>query len=319
MLLVVTHWQNTWNADASAVARWLKPQVERLAVLPLGKLRSRTLAPLLMQYFPGLLTKQTETILDRADGNPQFLEEIVKHMDINRRLFVNLDKTAPLTDQGFAEITHLTVERHRLNTRRFLDLPDSTRAALAIGSLQGQRLLEDLTLEVCAVVGYPDTVEVQRGIGLAEMPHSLIKREGAWAEFLQQLYREIAERDLPNVADHAEVRAGIVAALRRRIDDPGALFALSPDDRLATLGIAWTVLRDAPDDEATIAAIAAAMLIEERVARREFLGAGAQAQALVDAMRARTVRSRVTIRYLPRPFRPRSYRRTLPANSLVTP
>ena len=54
------------------------------------------------------------------------------------------------------------------------------------------------------------------------------------------------------------------------------------------MGIAWTILRDAPDEaQATLAATAAAMLIEERLARRDYLGAGAQAQALVDAMRAR--------------------------------
>jgi hypothetical protein len=288
MLLVVTHWQSTWNADESAVAKWLKPQAGRIAMLPLGKLRARTLVPVLTQYFPGLLPSQAAAILDRADGNPQFLEEIIRHMEINRRLFVNRDKSAALTDQGFSEIRHLTVERHRLNTRRFLDLPEPARAALAIGSLQGQRLLEDLTVEVCAVVGYPDAKAIQHGIGLAEMPYSLIKREGAWAEFLQQLYREIAEQDLPNVADRDAVQAGIVAALHRRIDNPGALATLSAEDRLATLGIAWFILRDAPDEaQATLAATAAAMLIEERLARRDYLGAGAQAQALVDAMHAR--------------------------------
>jgi hypothetical protein len=120
------------------------------------------------------------------------------------------------------------------------------------------------------------------------MPHTLIKREGAWAEFLQQLYREIAEQDLDNVADRSSVHAEIVMALRRRIADPDVLATMISDDRLATLSIAWTVLRDAPDEsDSSLAATAAALLIAERFDRRDFLGAGAQARALVDAMRLR--------------------------------
>jgi hypothetical protein len=287
LLLVITHWRDRWNADASAVARWLKPQAIRIATLPLDKLGTTTLAPMLAQYFPGLLPRQSDSILGRADGNPQFLDEIVRHMDINRRLFVNRDKAGPLTEPGFAEIMHLTVERHRLNARRFHDLPDPTRAALAVGSLQGQRLLEALTTEVCTAAGF-STSAVRNGLSLAEMPHNLIKREGAWAEFLQQLYREIAEQDLDNVADRATVQAGIVAALRRRMADSDTMAAMSSDDRLATLSVAWTVLHNAPGEaDSSLGATAAAMLIAERFDRRDFLGAGAQAQVLVDAMRSR--------------------------------
>ncbi|HVC60510.1 MAG TPA: hypothetical protein VND19_09145 [Acetobacteraceae bacterium] len=289
LLLLVTHWQDRWNADASAVARWLKPQADRLALLRFGTLKANALAPVLKQHFPGLLAPQVQAILDRADGNPQFLEEIVRHMDINRGLFANADQSAGLTGEGLAEVMQVTVDRHTLNLDRFrkLDLP--AQAALAIGSLQGQRLLEDLTSEVCGTVGFPDAEAVRNGIALAEMPHNIIKREGLWAEFLQRLYREIAEQDMRNIPlNRAAVQAGIVAALRRRVNDAEALAALRPEDRLATLGLAWTVMREAPDDaDASLGAVAAATLIAERFAQRDYLGAGAQAQALVDAMRAR--------------------------------
>ena len=46
LLLVVTHWQDRWNADASAVARWLKQplQADRIALLPFGTVRSDSAA-----------------------------------------------------------------------------------------------------------------------------------------------------------------------------------------------------------------------------------------------------------------------------------
>ncbi len=292
LLLVVTHWQDRWNADGSAVARWLRPrpQADRIALLPFGTLKANALAPVLAQHFPGLLRPQVDAILTRVDGNPQFLEELIRHMDINKGLFLGADKAAALSAEGLAEVMRIAVNRHALNLERFrkLDLP--AQAALAIGSLQGQRLLRDLTAEVCATVGIADGGAVAHGLAAAEMPHNLIRREGLWAEFLQLLYREIAEQDMRNIPlNRAAVQAGIVAALRRRMNDADGMAALDPADRLATLGLAWTILRDAPDEaDASLGAVAAATLIAERFARRDYLGAGAQAQALVDAMRART-------------------------------
>ncbi len=223
-------------------------------------------------------------------GNPQFLEEIIRHMEINRRLFVNRDKSAALTDPGFSEIRHLTVERHRLNTRRFLDLPEPARGALAIGSLQGQRLLQDLTVEVCAVVGYPDAKAVQH----RHRPRRNAMRQSDQTRSVPgpSFCNNSTARSLNRIYQMSPTAtlfsAGIVAALHHRIDNPDGLATLSAEDRLATLGVAWFILRDAPEDaQATLAATAAAMVIEERLARRDYLGAGAQAQALVDAMRAR--------------------------------
>jgi len=290
LLLVVTHWQDRWNADGSAVARWLRPQADRLALLPFGTLKANALAPVLAQHFPGLLRPQVDAILTRVDGNPQFLEELIRHTDINKGLFLGADKAAALSPEGLAEVMRVAVSRHALNLERFRKLDPPGQAALAIGSLQGQRLLRDLTAEVCATVGIADGGAVANGLAAAEMPHNLIRREGLWAEFLQRLYREIAEQDMRNIPlNRAAVQAGIVAALRRRMNDADGMAALDPADRLATLGLAWTILRDAPDEaDASLGAVAAATLIAERFARRDYLGAGAQAQALVDAMRART-------------------------------
>ena len=123
------------------------------------------------------------------------------------------------------------------------------------------------------------------------MPHNLVRRERAWAEFLQRLYWEIANQELPNnFADPTAVKNSLIDALRRWVTDAARLAALAPQDRQATWGLAWSVLREAPNEaDISIGAIAAVTLIGERLAQRDYLGAGAQAQALVDVVRARTL------------------------------
>jgi len=290
LLLVITHWQDRWNAVASAVARWLKPQAAGLTLLPFATLAPSALAPVLKQYLPGLLPDQAEAVLGRADGNPQYLEEIVAFMARRPRLFEGLDLRRALKPGGLAEVmTATALGRYELNTARFQALPREAKGALAIGSLQGQRLLQDLTAEVAASLGWCNDEATLKAIELAEMPHNLVRRDHAWAEFLQRLYREIANQELPNLfEDPTSVTSSLIVALRGRVTDSDALTALDPRDRQATLGLAWTILHEAPEeDDASIGAMAAATLIGERLAQRDYLGAGAQAQALVDVMRAR--------------------------------
>ncbi len=289
MLMLITHWHDKWNGSASPIARWLKPQADRIVRLPFGKLQAQSLSPVLAQHVSGLLPDQTRAILGRADGNPQYLEEIILYMLERRGFFVGADTRASLTPAGFGEVMHASVRRHELNRRRFFDLAPTAQGALAVGSLQGQRLSEQLTTEVCASVGFPDMQAVRNGLVTAEMPHNLIKRERGWAEFLQQLYREIAEQEMQHIPlDRGAALTALIACLRNHVTDPDALAGLSREDRLATLGLAWSILRDAPAEvDASIAALSAVALIAERFASRDYLGAGAQAQLLVDTMRSR--------------------------------
>ncbi len=290
LLLIITHWQDRWNADTSSIARWLKPQAGRLVLLPFTTLNATALSPVLAQHMPGLLPDQAKAVLDRADGNPQFLEEIIEFMARRPRLFDGLDYLRSLKPNGLTEVLDATdLGRHKLNMIRFQALSPEVRGALAIGSLQGQRLLLDLTAEVANAAGLSDQNGILKAIETAEMPHNLVRRDQSWAEFLQRLYREIATQELPNnFEDPAMVQAALIGALRRRVADQEGLMLLDAEDRQATLGLAWTVLQNAEDDnDASIGALAAATLIAERFARRDYKGAGAQAQSLVDTMRAR--------------------------------
>ena len=293
LLLLVTHWRDRWNAETSAVAQWLKPHSANLVLLPFATLPPKVLEPVLSQHLPGLLPLQLYSVLARADGNPQYLEEIIAFMLRRPKLFEALDLRGALTTKGLVEVEGATaMGRHELNTKRFQELPRELRGALAIGSLQGQRLQQDLTAEVAAALGWCEKEAALKGIEAAEMPHNLIRRDHAWGEFVQRLYWEIAYQELPNnFTNPVEVRASLTAALRQRLTDTVIMETLTPDDWLLTLSLAWSILRDAPDEEdVALGATAAAALMSERFARRDYLGAGAQAQALVDALRARASR-----------------------------
>jgi hypothetical protein len=270
-----THWLYRCNDNDSAVVHWLRPQAARIMVLPFDKLPHETLAPVLAQHFPGLPSDQAAAILERADGNPQFLAEIITFMEERKGLFERLDQRGALRPKGMTEVLNASVDRHKLNKKRFQDLPHEAQEALAIGSLQGLRLLQDLTAEVSESFGRdrPATLDA---IKKAEEPHNLVRRDRAWAEFMQRLYREIAEGELPNCfEDESAVKNALCVALRRRVSDSDFLSALAPEDRQATLGMAWDVLRESPDEgDASAGAVAAATLIDERLAQHNYLSSG---------------------------------------------
>ena len=100
------------------------------------------------QHVPGLLPAQTDAILARTDGNPQFLEEIVAFVLRRPRLFEALDARRALTPKGFDEVmTATALGRHEPNTIHSGTPSGSARDA-GHRSLQGQRLLQQLTAEV---------------------------------------------------------------------------------------------------------------------------------------------------------------------------
>jgi len=84
-----------------------------------------------------------------------------------------------------------------------------------------------------------------------------------WADFLQRLYREIAEEAMRKMPENkAAVRSGLITALRGRVSQPNRLAGLPREEQLATLGLAWALLRDASEEaDASIGAAAAVALI----------------------------------------------------------
>jgi hypothetical protein len=285
LLLLVTHWEKEWHAAESPIATWLAPQGDRITIWPLGKVRD--LAPMLAARFPGLLPAQARAILDRADGNPQFLDEIMAVLDLGRsaKYFERGDRTAPLTAPGLAWILALSLNRHTLVTNRLEEAGEVVRRTLGVGSLQGMRFQQDLTAEICAETGYCDAAATEAAIATADRPYALLRRDPPAAEFLQRLYHEVAAEELRDHPHTPAIRAALAAGLRRRVGDPSALAALPPAERLALLGLAWAELQDSPGD-ADLAAEAAALAIGERLARSEYLAAGRLAQALVARLRA---------------------------------
>jgi len=288
LLLLVTHWQKEWIADESPIAQWLKPQGVRVNILELGRVND--LSQMLQERLPGLKPKQTEKILVRADGNPQFLAEIIEALTLKRnaKYFEDSDNRKPLTEKGLDTFLNLSVNRHELAGERLEAAGDEVLQILGIGSLQGMRFHQGLTAEVSAAIGGYDAEKTQQAIADAESPFALVRREPAVAEFLQRLYYEVAADAWRDHPKEGESHAALADGLRRRLRDSETLLALPSAERLALLGLAWhTLKRSDAFEDLDLAAQAAATAIQERLARSEVLVAGHLAQELVSAMRAR--------------------------------
>ena len=288
LLLLVTHWQKEWIADESPIAQWLKPQDVRVNILELGKVRD--LSQVLQERLPGLEQKQAKEILDRADGNPQFLAEIIEALTLKRnaKYFEESDNRKPLTEKGLETFLSLSVDRHKLAGERLEAAGDEVLQILGIGSLQGMRFHQGLTAEISAAIGGYDAEKTQQAIAEAESPFALVRREPPIAEFLQRLYYEVAAEAWRGHSKEGASHTALADGLRRRLRDSATLLVLPSPERLALLGLAWDTLKrsDAYED-LDLAAQAAAIAIQERLVRSEVLVAGHLAQELVSAMRAR--------------------------------
>src|SRR5690606_24090868 len=88
---------------------------------PLAEVRMRPLsdlAPMLTAALPGLSEDQSRAILERADGNPRFLNEMILFAAGSRGLFEGRDTTRALTDRGLARLMEEGTGLHSLVASR---------------------------------------------------------------------------------------------------------------------------------------------------------------------------------------------------------
>jgi predicted ATPase len=278
-LLVVTFWPREWNEAKSPFAQWLHSQAANIRIRPLSRIGDLT--PLLKTELPGLTPTQVKALTERVDGNPEFLEDITRWLQVQVGNFVGLDPKKALTPKGLSRVMTLAQDRHKFAMQRILDAGEPIRHALALGSVQGMRFLTDLLLEMAPQLKMAANLEAIQG---AEKPHAFLTRDGILAEFVQRLYLEVATADLPNVVtDEEQVRALLIEALKHRIDNRALLGALTTKDRRATYALAAALLQEESDPIARSYAIRAAItLIDELMESHEFQAAGVIAAQVVD-------------------------------------
>lgn len=210
LLVVCTHWEREWRTawdsptDEGSLAAWTRRRRDLLpeawAPTPVGKVSSAALDVVLRAALPGLNAVQRERVLDRVDGNPGFLFDLITVLTTSkRRFFVGSDPSNPLKPGAESHLATLTaLDHYQLNVQRFADLDADLRALLAWASYQGTRFVDDLTLEAALRLE-----DVESGnLATARTPYGLIERVSHLShEFRQRTIHEIALAELKEIEE----------------------------------------------------------------------------------------------------------------------
>ena len=293
VLVIVTCWTAEWHRDAAApldegltaagvVLRHATALDPSWTPTLLGPVED--LAPVLRAALPGLTPPQASALLERAGGNPRFLDEIVRWCARNAKVFDGRRLDAALTDRGLDTLLEKTVALHDLVEERLLSLEPEVRRALLLASLQGQEFVEPLVQEVAAALDAADGDG--RALEWAERPHAFIRREaGVLGAFTQRVFHEVAVRCVGNEFDEDDVAEALRLVVRRRMLDVSALDAAPMALSLRTCMLAARLF--AASDAASerhIAAYALARLVSAHGAHHEYALAWQCARQLADAL-----------------------------------
>jgi len=230
LLIIVTHWEKEWwehsRSDKVTIAKVLSKYDSAEGVVKIIQVPpNRHLDRLLSAELPGLKSEQYDQILNRADGNPRYLVEIIALAKENPQYFENRNVAASFSEEGLKELLKQSLSLHNTIKTRLAASSISVRAALSLASQQGTEFTRTLVEAVGLKLGFG---EVGAGIVQAEQPHSFIR--GATepvTTFVQGIYREVAQQALPALLDPTEANNALADVVREMIRDQRAYDALT--------------------------------------------------------------------------------------------
>lgn len=239
LLLLVTHWEREWEEDAEdgapSVARALRAHAADragpMAVLPLRPLPD--LEPVVAAALPGLPPEQRRALLQRAGGNPRYLDELLLQTASPpaRAWFVGRDPGAALTERGLEDLLRRGTSLTELAVHRFGDAPEAVQRTLALASLLGVEFLAPLLSRATPPGGAATLEETQASLEQAERVHGyLVRASQAVTAFRQPLYHDVARQFLPAYYDEEEAAAALASALRAGLHERAVLGDLTPEE-----------------------------------------------------------------------------------------
>lgn len=222
LLLLVTHWQREWHESGSGASL-----ASALQSAPHGTVRTITLEPIadltatLLARLPGLPPEQTAAILERVGGNPRFLDEVLRLLELHGKgAFVGRDPAAPLTNTALHELLAATVGLHELVRLRLTQSPEEVQKAVVLAGIQGHEFLGSLVTSTAAELestapdeGGTELTALAGAVAAAEQTHSYFASTyPGLGAFVQPIYREVAGQRLgfwydPDQATQALERA----------------------------------------------------------------------------------------------------------------
>lgn len=252
LLVLATHWEKEWHdhrrgegADtfAKLAEGFVQPGWE-----PLKLGREPGLADMIDRGFPGLTTAQRELLLEKADGNPLVLDELMRGLLTSRGHFKGRDTAGPLTNAGERAVRETSVSLHTLVAQRLAKAPDAVQVAVALSGVQGLRFLSRITSEAAHIVGGP---EYSAALEEAESPHAMIASlERGLAEFSQRVFYEVARERAPHIVDPGAAAEAIRTVLRRLAGEEAEFPTLAGEERK----VAWQLGAEmlGPDGESDL-------------------------------------------------------------------
>jgi hypothetical protein len=221
LLILITHWAKEWMEQTntpSVRATLHNTKNVNLGVIELGSTPWETLRPALMEQLPGLTTEQATALLRFIGGRPLLLEEIVRYLHANRKFFIDRNPTGPLKENELQAILAKEWSLEKLVEERLQTAPPAVRQFVTLSTLQGQRLLAQLTQELVTELANAqnDPETTRTADQQAERPHAFVQRTSPnILEFAQQVVYRVAQRDLTNEHDEDQARTALVNILQR--------------------------------------------------------------------------------------------------------
>jgi len=219
--------------------------------------------------FPGLTTEQRQAIRDKADGNPEALNDILCWMQENKRVFIGQDFSAALTDAGLMELVRLPPPEFAV--KRFNDAPEHVQQALVLASVQGMVFSRNIVARMAVYLHLNDKFKnVLIGLEKSDDPYDFItlKNDPDGGEFLSAHYYDIAVKNQDNHLKGAAVkemqesaRNGLVAEIHRADErELEWVFNTGSSNQVRKAGTALIDIANARHDPRTAGMIAKTLL-----------------------------------------------------------
>lgn len=234
LLLVVTYWENEWrqhNRDAQdTFAPKLTEKMGRCLDTIFLK-PEQNLSALVAAGLPGLSPSQQKLILEKADGNPRLMDEILRHFRSKPRYFERRDVTDALSTRGEVLLNDSEFDLHDLIFERLSTANEDMRLDLGLASVQGVRFAERLVTAVRHTL-YPQDTGVSDGLDQAIDPYAMVNRHSPdIAEFAQRVYWEVAREQLEDFLSSEDVEMALADALRQTAGPDANFASFTPEER----------------------------------------------------------------------------------------
>lgn len=216
LLLLVTHWQREWDVTPpgpSIAAALQAAPADIVEVVRLGPIPD--LAPVLTARLPGLPPEQATALLERVGGNPRFLDEVLRLVELQGRgAFVKRDPTGPLTEAALAALLAASTGLHEVIRTRLVQSPEDVQKVVVLAGLQGVEFLGAMVAQTAAALA-EDLPALADAVAAAEQPHAYIAATfPGLGAFVQPIYREVAGQRLGYWYDPDEARDALAESVR---------------------------------------------------------------------------------------------------------